>query len=87
MKIKKNAFSTFVLELFFPSIANCRKLKIKKIQKSTSPTVQCTLVLYSGTDATGFVVCMRGERGGEVFKYIIVPVVSLKMRYDDRPLP
>jgi hypothetical protein len=25
------------------------------------------------------------EEGG-VFKYIIVPVVSLKMRYDDRPL-
>jgi hypothetical protein len=24
MKIKKNAFSTFVLELFFPSTANCR---------------------------------------------------------------
>jgi hypothetical protein len=37
MKIKKNTFSTFVLELFFPSIANCKKLKI---QKSTSPTVQ-----------------------------------------------
>jgi hypothetical protein len=29
MKIKKNTFSTLVLELFFPSIANCRKLKIK----------------------------------------------------------
>jgi hypothetical protein len=39
MKIKKNTFSTLVLELFFPSIANCRKLKIQKIQKSTSPTV------------------------------------------------
>jgi hypothetical protein len=26
MKIKKNTFSTLVLELFFPSIANCRKL-------------------------------------------------------------
>jgi hypothetical protein len=40
MKIKKNTFSTLVLELFFPSIANCKKLKIQKIQKSTSPTVQ-----------------------------------------------
>jgi hypothetical protein len=40
MKIKKNAFSTLVLELFFPSIANCKKFKIQKIQKSTSPTVQ-----------------------------------------------
>jgi hypothetical protein len=38
MKIKKNTFSTLVLELFFPSIANCRKLKSKKIQKSTSPS-------------------------------------------------
>jgi hypothetical protein len=40
MKIKKNTFSTLVLELFFPSIANCKKLKIQKIQKSTSPTGQ-----------------------------------------------
>jgi hypothetical protein len=40
MKIKKNTFSTLVLELFFPSIANCKKLKIQKIQKSTSPTPQ-----------------------------------------------
>jgi hypothetical protein len=29
MKIKKNTFSTLVLELLFPSIANCRKLEIK----------------------------------------------------------
>jgi hypothetical protein len=29
MKIKENTFSTLVLELFFPSITNCRKLKIK----------------------------------------------------------
>jgi hypothetical protein len=34
MKIKKNTFSTFVLELVFPSVANCTELKI---QKSTSP--------------------------------------------------
>jgi hypothetical protein len=40
MKIKKNIFSTLVLELFFQSIANCRKMKIKKIQKSTSPIGQ-----------------------------------------------
>jgi hypothetical protein len=38
MKIKKNTFSTLLFELFFQSIANFRKLKIKKIQKSTSPT-------------------------------------------------
>jgi hypothetical protein len=37
MKIKKNTFSTSVLELFFPSIANCKKLKIQKIQKLSSP--------------------------------------------------
>jgi hypothetical protein len=37
MKIKKNTFSTLVLELFFPSIANCKKFKI---QKSTSPYAQ-----------------------------------------------
>jgi hypothetical protein len=29
MKIKKNTFSTLVLELFFPSIAICRKLQLK----------------------------------------------------------
>jgi hypothetical protein len=29
MKIKKNTFSTLVLELFFPSIANCRILQIQ----------------------------------------------------------
>jgi hypothetical protein len=40
MKIKKNTFSTLVLELFFPLIANCKKLKIQKIQKSTSPTAE-----------------------------------------------
>jgi hypothetical protein len=39
MKIKKNTVSTLVLELFFPSIANCRKLKI---QKSTSPNGEPT---------------------------------------------
>jgi hypothetical protein len=33
MKIKKNASSTLVLELFFPAIANCRKLKIPKKSK------------------------------------------------------
>jgi hypothetical protein len=40
MKIKKNTFSPLVLELFFPSIANCKKLKIQKIQKSTFPIVE-----------------------------------------------
>jgi hypothetical protein len=39
MKIKKNTFSTLVLELRFTTIANCKKLKIQKIQKSTSPSV------------------------------------------------
>jgi hypothetical protein len=41
MKIKKNTFSTLVLEFCCPSIANCignRKSKI--IQKSTSPSAQ-----------------------------------------------
>jgi hypothetical protein len=37
MKIKKNTFSTLVLELFFPSIANCRKLKIQKSPKIDFP--------------------------------------------------
>jgi hypothetical protein len=37
MKIKKNTFSTLVLELFFPSIANCRKLKIQKNSKIDFP--------------------------------------------------
>jgi hypothetical protein len=41
MKIKKNTFTTLVLELCILAIyyfANSRKLKIQKIQKSTSPT-------------------------------------------------
>jgi hypothetical protein len=46
MKIKKNTFSTLVLELFFPSIANCKKMKIQKIQKSTSPTVEAISLEY-----------------------------------------
>jgi hypothetical protein len=37
MKINKNTFSTLVSELFFPSIANCRKLKIPKNQKIDFP--------------------------------------------------
>jgi hypothetical protein len=37
MKIKKNTFSTLVLELFFPSISNCRKLKIQNKPKSDFP--------------------------------------------------
>jgi hypothetical protein len=37
MKIKKNTFSTLVLELLFPSIANCRKLKIQKNSKIDFP--------------------------------------------------
>jgi hypothetical protein len=37
MKIKKNTFSTLVLELFFPSIENCRKLKSKKNPKIDFP--------------------------------------------------
>jgi hypothetical protein len=37
MKIKTNTFSTLVLELFFPSIANCRKLKIQKNPKIDFP--------------------------------------------------
>jgi hypothetical protein len=40
MKIKKYTISTLVLELFFQSIANCRKLKIKKIQKRLPPIVK-----------------------------------------------
>jgi hypothetical protein len=51
MKIKKNTFCTLVLELFFPSTANCRKLKIqKKKTKSTSPTPQAyeTIPLSTG---------------------------------------
>jgi hypothetical protein len=37
MKIKKNVFSTLVLELFFPSIADCRKFKIQKNPKIDFP--------------------------------------------------
>jgi hypothetical protein len=45
MKIKKNTFSTSVLELFFPSIANCRKLKIfLKNPQIDSP--YCTRISY-----------------------------------------
>jgi hypothetical protein len=48
MKIKKNAFSTFVLELFFPSIANCRKLKIQKNPKIDFP--YCTGTIPGGSE-------------------------------------
>jgi hypothetical protein len=44
MKIKKNAFSTLVLELLFPSIANCRKLKIQKNPKIDFP--YCACIVY-----------------------------------------
>jgi hypothetical protein len=37
MKIKKKTFSTLVLELFFPSIANYMKLKIQKNPKIDFP--------------------------------------------------
>jgi hypothetical protein len=37
MKIQKNTFSTLVLELFSPPIANCRKLKIQKNPKIDFP--------------------------------------------------
>jgi hypothetical protein len=43
MKIKKNTFCTLVLELFFPSIANCRKLKIQKNPKIDFRIVQCAI--------------------------------------------
>jgi hypothetical protein len=49
MKIKKNTFSTLVLELFFPSIANCRKLKIQKNPKIDFP--YCTM--YWGCEKGG----------------------------------
>jgi hypothetical protein len=56
MKIKKKTFSTLVLELFFPSIANCKKLKIRK---STSPTTQFHTVprgqIYT-VSQTGFII-------------------------------
>jgi hypothetical protein len=39
MKIKKTTFSTLVLALFFPSIENCRKLKIQKNQKNRLPLI------------------------------------------------
>jgi hypothetical protein len=32
----------FSLRIFFPTIANCKKLKIKKIKKSSSPTAYGT---------------------------------------------
>jgi hypothetical protein len=48
MKIKKNAFSTLVLELFCQSKSKCYRLKIQKVQKATRSTV-CT-VLYIPTN-------------------------------------
>jgi hypothetical protein len=45
MKIKKKAFSTLVLELFFPSIANCRKLKFQKNPKIDFPYC-AVIVMY-----------------------------------------
>jgi hypothetical protein len=46
MKIKKNTFSTLVLELFFPSIANCRKLKIQKNPKTDFPKCPALSIVY-----------------------------------------
>jgi hypothetical protein len=48
MKIKKNTFCTLVFELFFPSTANCRKLKIQKNPKIDFPycTVYSTVKLW-----------------------------------------
>jgi uncharacterized protein YbcC (UPF0753/DUF2309 family) len=40
MKIKKNVFSTLVLESFCQSKFSCKRLKIQKIQKSTPPTAE-----------------------------------------------
>jgi hypothetical protein len=37
MEIKRHIFSTLVLEFFCQSKFSCKKLKIQKIQKSTSP--------------------------------------------------
>jgi hypothetical protein len=43
MKIKKNTFYTLVLELFFPSTANCSKSKIQKNPKIEFPYyIVCT---------------------------------------------
>jgi hypothetical protein len=47
MKIKKNTLCTLVLELFFPSIANSRKLKIKKKPKKSKNRLS---LLDTGTD-------------------------------------
>jgi hypothetical protein len=45
---KEKHLFTLVLELFFQSIANCKKLKIQKIQKSTSPNVGTVLAKMKG---------------------------------------
>jgi hypothetical protein len=50
MKIKKNTFCTLVLELVFPSTANCRKLKIQKNPKIDFPYCSST----EGLTITGF---------------------------------
>jgi hypothetical protein len=42
MKIKKNAFSTLVLELFFPSIAQCNRSRFKNRLPLLYSTVKCT---------------------------------------------
>jgi hypothetical protein len=54
MKIKKNTFSTLVLELFFPSILNCENLKIQvTIFQVTIFLLFCT-VLYKNYEMETF---------------------------------
>jgi hypothetical protein len=46
MKIKKNTFSTLVLELFFPLIANCKNFENPKNPKIDFPYCTCTMYMY-----------------------------------------
>jgi hypothetical protein len=75
MTIKKNTFSTLVLKLFFPSIANCRKLKIQKNPKIDFP--YCAFIddvldmerIFLDRGKTNFIIFLSAKSKQSLFKY------------------
>jgi hypothetical protein len=71
MKIKENTFSTSVLKLFFPSIANCRKLKIQKKSKNRLPlmyTIVKSFGLKYNKNKGAYLVCGGPDKNINIFK-------------------
>jgi hypothetical protein len=91
MKIKKNTFSTLVLELFYPLIANGRKFKVQKIQKSTSSIVHCSFKLrlatcFALTYQTGLSIPMvQGLRKKNFFHHLMSMTMSRRNQKAEVP--